>query len=442
MTRFFPGVRSLFKVSQPRYQNVVFDLDGTLTDSARGILTSVVYALNKVGAPVPPIEELRSFIGPPLMGSFISRCGMPQEQAREAVRLFRERYVPIGWRENRVYPGIRPLLRGLREAGAKVYVATGKSVESAVRILTYFGLMPYLDGVAAPKPEEMKADKGQLILSVCPGGKDTVMVGDTWGDVQGAIDAGADSIAVTYGFGAWTEEQLSRATYTAAGAAELGDILLGERQKEKGVFISLEGIDGCGKTTQRDQVKTLMEDLGFETLLTREPGGCPISEKIRELLLSVQNSEMTDTAEALLYAASRAQHVHDVIAPALEAGKAVICDRFVDSSLAYQGGGRELGLDTVWQYNEAGVHGVMPGATVYFRIDHETSLSRRFAANAPDRMERADDGFFARTEQAFETLAARYPDRYLVLDGRGTKEEVARQLQERLPAFLSEKGLI
>ncbi|MCR5370054.1 MAG: dTMP kinase [Clostridium sp.] len=424
------------------YRNIVFDLDGTLTDSGRGILASVVYALEKLGVPVPDQETLRRFVGPPLTGSFVRYCGMTESEAAEGVRLFRERYVPIGWRENRVYPGIRPLLRELKKRGCHLYVATGKSEESALRVLRYFGLLPYLDGVAAPKPEEMKADKAKLLLSVCPDTKDTAMVGDTIGDVEAAEAAGAEGIAVTYGYGTWTEEQLAKASHHADSVEELSRILLGEVPEEKGIFLSLEGLDGCGKTTQRDQVKSIMEDLGYETVLTREPGGCPISEEIRSLLLSVAHGEMTATTEALLYAASRAQHVHDVIAPSLRAGRAVICDRFVDSSMAYQGGGRSLGVDTVYQYNEAGVHGYLPDVTVYFRIDHETSLKRRYSASVPDRMEQADASFFERTEQAFERLAAENPGRYLVLDGRGTKEEVTAELQERLPVFLQEKGLI
>ena len=424
------------------YRNVVFDLDGTLTDSGRGILTSVRRALEKMGKPVPPLETLRRFIGPPLTGSFRAFCGMTEAEAAEGLRLFRERYVPVGWRENRVYPGIRPLLRELKNRGCRVYVATGKSAESAERVLRYFGLYPYLDGIAAPSPQELEADKGRLLKSLCPDTRDTVMIGDTFGDVQAALDTGADSIAVQYGYGAWTEEQLNRATRTADTVEELSRILLGQVPADRGVFISLEGLDGCGKTTQRDVIRTLMEDLGFETVLTREPGGCPISEEIRSLLLSVRHSEMTATAEALLYAASRAQHVHDVIAPALAQGRAVICDRFADSSLAYQGGGRELGVETIYQYNEAGVGRFWPDATVYFRIDHETSLKRRYSASAPDRMEQADAAFFTRTEQAFEQLAARFEDRYLVLDGKKSREEVSEELRNRLPAFLSEKGLI
>ena len=424
------------------YRNVVFDLDGTLTDSARGILNSVTHALERLGYPIPPADVLRRFIGPPLPGSFMKYCGMTEDEAMRGLALFRERYVPVGWRENRVYPGIRPILRELRRRGAKVYVATGKARESAERVLRYFGLFQYLDGVAAPPPEEKYADKGRLIREVCPDPKDTVMVGDTLGDVQGALDAGTDSIWVRYGFGEGTKEELALATHTAESTEELAGLLLGEVPKEKGVFLSLEGLDGCGKTTQRDAVRQLMEDLGFEVRLTREPGGCPISEEIRALLLSVRNSGMTDTAEALLYAAARAQHVRDVIRPALKEGKAVLCDRYVDSSLAYQGGGRQLGIDTVLGYNLAAIDGLWPDVTVYLKIDHETSLKRRYSASAPDRMEQEDAAFFTRTEQAFETLAERFPDRYLIVDGRQDAQAVSALLAERLPAFLTEKGLI
>ena len=424
------------------YQHIIFDLDGTLTDSGRGILNSVRYALDKMGVAVPEEKVLRRFIGPPLTGSFIKWCGMSQARAEEGLRLFRERYIPTGWRENRVYPGIRPLLRALKGRGCRLYVATGKSEESALRVLAYFGLLPYLDGVAAPKPEDLTADKAQMIRSLCPAGPESVIVGDTLGDVQAGLDAGVDSIAVGYGFGEWPEEAQKKATHFVQTVSALGECLLGETPRERGIFLTLEGLDGCGKTTQRETVRRLMEDLGYETVVTREPGGCPISEKIRELLLSAANSEMTPTTEALLYAASRAQHTHEVIAPALKSGKAVICDRYVDSSLAYQGGGRELGIDTILQYNQAGMQGLVPDVTICFEIDRATSLKRRYAASAPDRMEQAEDAFFARTEEAFRTLKDRWPDRYLALDGRGAPEEVEALLSEKLPAFLQKKGLI
>ena len=147
-----------------------------------------------------------------------------------------------------------------------------------------------------------------------------------------------------------------------------------------------------------------LRKFGFSVVRTREPGGCPISEEIRHLLLNPENMEMSDTCEALLYAASRAQHVHQVIRPAVERGELVLCDRFVDSSVAYQGGGRELGVDTIQQINEPAVDGMMPDATVYLDIDHREALMRRLNASEPDRLELQDVEFHERVEKAYEKL--------------------------------------
>ena len=133
-----------------QYDAVIFDLDGTLTNSERGIVASVRYALEKMNRPVPDADTLRKFIGPPLSESFRIYCGMNDMETEEAVRVYRERYLPIGWAENAVYPGIRALLKALKNQGASVYVATGKPQTPSERILRHFELMQYIDGVAGP----------------------------------------------------------------------------------------------------------------------------------------------------------------------------------------------------------------------------------------------------------------------------------------------------
>ena len=290
-----------------QYDAVIFDLDGTLTNSERGIVACVRYALDKMNRPVPDADTLRKFIGPPLSESFRIYCGMNDAETEKAVRVYRERYLPIGWAENAVYPGIRALLKALKNQGASVYVATGKPQTPSERILRHFELMQYIDGVAGPTDADPTfGEPDEFDGADCPVAQDV--------------------------------PQLSR-------------LLLGEEPKQKGYFITMEGLDGCGKTTQANAVEKALREYGFTVRRTREPGGCPISEKIRDLLLDVNNKDMSDIAEALLYAASRAQHVQEVILPAMKRGEIVLCDRFVDSSVAFQGGGRQLGVPLIQQIN-------------------------------------------------------------------------------------------
>ena len=131
-----------------RYDTVIFDLDGTLTNSEKGITACAKYALEKMGREVPPPETLRKFIGPPLEKSFALYCGMNDQEVKEAVGFYHDRYLPIGWAENQVYPGIRALLKMLKQEGAQVLVATGKPQEPSERILRYFRLEQYIDGIA------------------------------------------------------------------------------------------------------------------------------------------------------------------------------------------------------------------------------------------------------------------------------------------------------
>ena len=153
------------------YDAVIFDLDGTLTDSRPGIFACAEYALKKMGLPVPDEATLQRFLGPPLAESFMKYCGMTEDQAVGATALYRERYIPIGWKENSVYPRIRALLAALKERGAYLAVATGKPEHISMEVLRYFDLLQYFDAVAGPAPGEMHADKGTLIRRVLPEGK-------------------------------------------------------------------------------------------------------------------------------------------------------------------------------------------------------------------------------------------------------------------------------
>ena len=163
-----------------------------------------------------------------------------------------------------------------------------------------------------------------------------------------------------------------------------------------------------------------------------------MAEAIRAVLLSRDNVGMTDVTEALLYAAARAQHVHDVIRPAMAAGRVLLCDRFVDSSVAYQGGGRQLGVQKVLDINAPAIESCLPMATVYLDIDHRESLRRRCAASEPDRMEMEADSFHARVEAAYKELIARDPARFVVVDATGSPEDIGREIAGQVLARLME----
>jgi dTMP kinase len=190
------------------------------------------------------------------------------------------------------------------------------------------------------------------------------------------------------------------------------------------MFISLEGLDGSGKTTQARLLGDRLGAEGVEVVLTREPGGTPLGEEIRELLL--HGGHVAPWAEAALYAASRAQHVEQLIRPALERGATVICDRYVDSSVAYQGIARGLGLERVLELNLAAVEGLMPDVTILLEIGVADAFAR-MGANL-DRIEREDDGFRTRVAAAYRQLAERFPDRYVTVDGTASPESIAEEI--------------
>jgi len=194
------------------------------------------------------------------------------------------------------------------------------------------------------------------------------------------------------------------------------------------MFVSFEGLDGCGKTTQARLLAEALTAEGVEVVLTREPGGTPLGEQVRELVL--HGDHVAPWAEVALYAASRAQHVVQVIRPALERGATVVCDRYLDTSVAYQGAGRGLGVDFVLDLNLRVVDGLLPDVTVLVEIDPETALAR--LGDKRDRIERADAAFWPLVVEAYRDLAARFPERYVVVDGRLPVEELAEEIRDRV----------
>lgn len=200
----------------------------------------------------------------------------------------------------------------------------------------------------------------------------------------------------------------------------------------EGAFLTVEGLDGSGKGTQIDRLADTLDRYGFEVVRSREPGGSPIGEKIREILLDRENTAMTDVTEALLYAASRAQHVREIIRPAVREGKILLCDRFEDSSVAYQGGGRQLGVDRVLKINEEAVEETRPDLTVYLDINHREALRRRCAASEPDRLEMEAESFHARVEEAYHELIRRDPERFVRVSAEGTREAIASEIAEKV----------
>jgi dTMP kinase len=187
------------------------------------------------------------------------------------------------------------------------------------------------------------------------------------------------------------------------------------------MFVTFEGLDGSGKTTQVERLRRHLEATGREVVVTREPGGTELGERLRELLL--HGPEMSPWAEATLFAAARAELVERVIFPARERGADVLCDRYVDSSLAYQGIARGLGVDAVLELNLAAVQGVMPDRTFLLLVDPARAARR--TGRDRDRIEREDDAFRARVDAAYRELAERFPERIVPVDGSGSAEEVA-----------------
>ncbi len=190
---------------------------------------------------------------------------------------------------------------------------------------------------------------------------------------------------------------------------------------KKGLFITFEGIDGCGKTTQLENVKKLLEDNGIECVTTREPGALKLGSQIREILLHY-DGEVADNCEMFLFLADRSQHVETFIKPMLEAGKVVLCDRHTDSTIAYQGYGRGGNVERLTELNKIATNGLVPDLTLLFDVSVETGHQR--AGKDLDRLELAGKEFFERTRQGYLALAKQFPERIKVINSEKSKESV------------------
>ena len=208
---------------------------------------------------------------------------------------------------------------------------------------------------------------------------------------------------------------------------------------DRGLFITFEGTDGAGKTTQIERLTADLRQAGYDVCLTREPGGTPISEQIRDMLLNPDHSEMAATTELLLYAASRAQHVSEVIKPALEAGKVIISSRFADATVVYQGYGRGLDLERISRLNRIATDGVTPDVTFVLDLPVEIGLQRvQNSRGGLDRLEREKIEFHRRLREGYQTIARQEPQRLKIIDAQVSPEQVYTQIQEAIQPLLQE----
>lgn len=213
-----------------------------------------------------------------------------------------------------------------------------------------------------------------------------------------------------------------------------------------GYFITFEGVEGCGKTTQIRMLSEFLSARGIRIRLTREPGGCPIADKIRAILLDAENRALAPLSELMLYAAARAQHVAEVINPALSAGEVVLCDRFCDATTAYQSFGRGIDRSVIDTLNSHACQGVSPDLTVLFDCDAAVGLSRarqRIEASSGPREERFELealAFHQRVRAGYLQLATEQPDRFLIINGADTIDNIftalSSQIMSRIPEAL------
>lgn len=192
----------------------------------------------------------------------------------------------------------------------------------------------------------------------------------------------------------------------------------------KGLFITFEGNDGSGKTTISTKVYEKMKEMGYPVIYTREPGGIDIAEQIRSVILNPDNTAMDGRTEALLYAASRRQHLVEKVLPALAEGKIVLCDRFLDSSLAYQGVARGLGIDEVLKINEFAIEGHMPDATVFLSVSLETGLARVSNRGNKDRLDNETSAFHKAVADGYAQVVERFHERMKIVDANEDVEVV------------------
>ncbi len=205
----------------------------------------------------------------------------------------------------------------------------------------------------------------------------------------------------------------------------------------KGKFITLEGPDGSGKTTVSLKIVQLLQQQGYKVMLTREPGGVDIAEQIRNVILDKKNTAMDAKTEALLYAAARRQHLVEKVLPALQQGYIVICDRFVDSSLAYQGVGRQLGIDKVYAINLFAIEDIMPDKTIFFDIDYQLGLQRiRKNERVSDRMDEASQDFHKMVYDGYLQICQKYADRIVKIDASQDVDHVVEAAMKEIKKVL------
>lgn len=209
----------------------------------------------------------------------------------------------------------------------------------------------------------------------------------------------------------------------------------------KGLFITIEGNDGSGKSTVIASLKEQLAKLDVEVIYTREPGGSFVAEKIREVILDNENIAMDDRTEALLYAASRRQHLKETVFPALESGKLVVCDRFIDSSLAYQGVARGLGIDNIYEMNQFATEGFMPDLTIYLLVDPQVGIDRKSNQKELDRLEHEKLEFHTKVYNGYLELAERFKNRVIIIDANCSIKEECSRVNNVVLNFIKERGL-
>lgn len=207
--------------------------------------------------------------------------------------------------------------------------------------------------------------------------------------------------------------------------------------KKRGYFVTLEGGEGSGKSTQLGLLEDYLSKGGYDVIFTREPGGTPISEKIRKILLGGENTEMCDETEALLFAAARVQHIKEKILPAVAAGKTVVCDRYVHSSLVYQGYARGLG-DFVEKVNSYALENCMPDVTIFLDITPERAFARKGGADKDDRMEQSGMDFHKRVYDGYVRVAEKFPEHFVRINADRPVEDVF----EDILSTLENRGVI
>ncbi|MFP6582431.1 MAG: dTMP kinase [Candidatus Hydrogenedentota bacterium] len=207
-----------------------------------------------------------------------------------------------------------------------------------------------------------------------------------------------------------------------------------------GLFITFEGGEGVGKSTQIERLKNALKTAGHEVVVTREPGGTPIAERIRDVLLDPANDDMTPMAELMLYEAARAQHVGELIQPALDAGRIVLCDRFNDSTTAYQGAGRDLALEDVEVLHQQATGGLLPDVTILLDLDPAVGLSRAKGEGAGDRIEKESLAFHERVRAGFLELTERFPKRIHRIDADQSIDAIADAVHAIVMSRLAARG--